>query len=151
VTIGCTKTWSIDAILVSPTGGTYPSQGTGVGRLSEMQRALHGTISYPTYVGSTDVCPIRVEVLNPDGTTLTSVTAPVSATGEYSVPLPDVVPGSYDLRYSAAKCLSRVLPAIQLPADPVDVTLVNGDLNGDNSIGFADFNILRANWGLDGD
>lgn len=56
--------------------------------------------------------------------------------------------GPYDVVIEGPSFLRKVVSGVNLTAfTNVATTLINGDINGDNAIGTADFNALRAAWG----
>ncbi|MEJ5252516.1 MAG: hypothetical protein HPY54_13845 [Chthonomonadetes bacterium] len=62
----------------------------------------------------------------------------------------DVAPGMYNLSFKASHWLRRTLPAVQIPGDwtvYVEVTLQNGDIDGDNEVTLFDFGQLVAAFG----
>jgi len=110
---------------------------------------LTGAVALDDYSGESILSPIRVEVKQAE----TVVQSAWIYTGE-SFTFPSLTPGDYQVAISSSKCPRKVYDVAVEPAGTVDlgtITLLNGDLNGDNSVGFADFNILRKNWGVEGD
>ncbi|MEI7985847.1 MAG: S8 family serine peptidase [Armatimonadota bacterium] len=56
--------------------------------------------------------------------------------------------GPHDVMIEGASFLRRVVPAVNVTAfTTVSTNLINGDINGDNVIGTADFNLLRTAFG----
>ena len=56
--------------------------------------------------------------------------------------------GPNDVVIVGPSFLRRLVPAVNLTAfATVTTSLINGDINGDNLIGIADFNLMRAAWG----
>jgi len=72
----------------------------------------------------------------------------LDASGNYSIPV--VLPGTYDLAFKASHWLRVVVPNVTL-ADAevtgVDVSLTNGDVDGDNEVTLFDFGELVAAFG----
>jgi hypothetical protein len=64
------------------------------------------------------------------------------------ISFPAVPPGNYDVRVSAGKCLPQTVNLTLTGGSfGFAITLDNGDLNGDGSIGLLDLAILKKNWG----
>jgi len=98
--------------------------------------------------------------LRKDGSVVRSERINLSTTGGYT--LRDVEPGTYDIAFKASHWLRVVAPVTVSNADVtgVDVTLTNGDIDGDNEVTLFDFGRLVAafgsvpgdeNWNADAD
>lgn len=72
--------------------------------------------------------------------------ATLGANGAYSVPLYGVPPGTYDFYYKGDTFLRSSFPGVTIFGSTINVnmTLTNGDVNGDNEVGAADFSQLAA-------
>jgi hypothetical protein len=110
-----------------------------------------GTIALADYTGDITRVPIYAEIMNESGPVGSAVVhLPEDGTFQIS----NVQSGDYTIVFSACKSLNVAVPVTVTPGGVTDIgtiTMPNGDLNGDNSVGFADFNILRKNWGMEGD
>ena len=103
------------------------------------------------FTGDTALTPVKMDVLK-DGEVVRTLTG--HPDGDRNMTITNVAAGTYDVAFEACKCLRKAFTGVQvLGPDPTNLTveLVNGDINGDNSIGFSDFNILRKGWGMEGD
>lgn len=63
--------------------------------------------------------------------------------------LTDAAPGSYDLVISSVGCLRKRTTLVVGASSPVQVDLIGGDANGDNSVNVDDFLIQSGYYGLD--
>jgi hypothetical protein len=113
---------------------------------------LKGHVNLEDYTPSSPT-PMAVGIdLIKDDVIARSETVILDADGKYSIA--GIPSDTYSVGFKAAQFLRKVALEVTVPVggDGIcDVSLVNGDLNGDNSVGFADFNILRKNWGAEGD
>ena len=67
----------------------------------------------------------------------------LDASGNYSIA--DVDPGTYDVAFKAMSTLRKVVAGVVVPPGGVgiaNVTLLNGDLSGDNQVTNTDSNIV---------
>ena len=121
--------------------------------------AVSGTVTLGDFGGDVTRVPVDVE-LRKDGSVVRSERINLSTTGGYT--LRDVEPGTYDIAFKASHWLRVVAPVTVSNADVtgVDVTLTNGDIDGDNEVTLFDFGRLVAafgsvpgdeNWNADAD
>lgn len=124
------------------------------------QRSLQLRVRWRDWVGGS--VPVQVEVLRPDGTVAKRYTLSPDDSGTTSLPRDDSLPpGWYDVRVKSAHWLSARLRQVFLPTTgTAEVSLVNGDIDGDNEVTFFDFGILvnafgsvqgQSGWNADAD
>ncbi len=104
------------------------------------------SVTLDAYSGDLSLMVLRVQLLQ--GGVLAAQKT-VTATGTTTVvSFPDVFPGDYTVRAFASKCVSKA-GAVTVRSgilSPVALSLPNGDLNGDDSVGTIDFSILSGNF-----
>jgi len=107
--------------------------------------SLDGSIILGSFLGSTWLTPIGIEWMQ-DSTVVRTDRVFLNPDGTYAVY--GVAPGTYNVRISAAGFLSQTTSDVVV-ADGITQhiikTLVNGDINGDNTISVLDKNILSGN------
>jgi hypothetical protein len=110
--------------------------------------AVH--VDLQDYTADNSLVPCRVELIQND---VVLRDAKVFLDAGNNLTLPAVDAGDYVVAVSACKWLRSIQPVTVTGGETValEIPMLNGDLNGDNSVGFADFNILRKNWGAEGD
>jgi hypothetical protein len=109
--------------------------------------AIKGHVSLADYEGAADLAPVNIDVIN-GGATIRTLKNALDANGDYDIEALD--PGPYDLAFSACKWLKTVIAGVVVTSDNTtiqDALLMNGDLNGDSSIGLLDLGILKKGWG----
>jgi hypothetical protein len=108
---------------------------------------ISGNIELRDFGGDITQVPVTVE-LRQNGNVVRTATVNLDASGNYSIPA--VLPGTYDLAFKASHWLRVVVPNVTL-ADAevtgVDVSLTNGDIDGDNEVTLFDFGELVAAFG----
>ncbi|MCW5943428.1 MAG: hypothetical protein KIS66_14445 [Fimbriimonadaceae bacterium] len=137
--------------------GTATVQATGV---RETTALVSAAVSFGDLgAGASTPGPVVFEVRQAGSLTVLyrrSVQLGVGGTGAFSLPL-----GAYDIALKHSHWLRRTLPiALGAAGANLAFPIVNGDVNGDNSVNIADYLILRAafgsssgaaNWVLDAD
>ncbi|MDW8290353.1 MAG: dockerin type I domain-containing protein [Armatimonadota bacterium] len=110
--------------------------------------AIRGTVSLGDFGGDVTQVPVEVE-LRRDGQTLRTEQVSLDANGRYT--LADVPAGTYDIAFKASHWLRAVVRGVVVTgaADVtgVDVSLTNGDVDGDNEVSLLDFGALVAAFG----
>lgn len=110
--------------------------------------AVRGTVTLEEFLGDVTQVPVEVE-LRRDGAAVRTEQVSLDANGEYT--LSDVPAGTYDVAFKASHWLRTVVRNVVVTgaADVtgVDVTLLNGDIDGDNEISLLDFGALVAAFG----
>ncbi len=108
--------------------------------------SVSGTVTLGDFGGDVTQVPVDVE-LRQDGSVVRAETVTLDAQGNYTII--DVEPGDYQIAFKASHWLRVVVPLTVGNADVsgVDVTLTNGDIDGDNEITLFDFGQLVAAFG----
>jgi|GEM_PF-944910 hypothetical protein len=113
---------------------------------------VSGNIELRDFGGDVTQVPVTVE-LRQDGNVVRTATVNLDASGNFSIPA--VLPGTYDLAFKASHWLRMVVPGVTVDGAEVtgvDVSLTNGDVDGDNEVTLFDFGKLVAAFGsLPGD
>lgn len=109
--------------------------------------AISGNIELREYGGDVTQVPIYAE-LRQGGVAVRTETLFTDSAGNYVIP--NVAPGTYDVAFKASHWLRAVVPNVTVAnADVtgVDVSLTNGDIDGDNEVTLFDFGELVAAFG----
>lgn len=147
--------WNLSATL-----GDYsniaPATGTDIVNLNPGNANLvfsaaptfNGTITLNSSDADWSNEQVSFEFVQNGNTVATVSGVQLSASGAYSFNAPvAVTPGSYDIRVKGDTWLSRLASSVTVAngANAFDLTLTrNGDVNGDNEVGAADFSQLAA-------
>jgi hypothetical protein len=85
--------------------------------------------------------PVQIEVLRANGTLVRRYTLTPDDAGIVTLPRDGAIaPGWYDVRVKSSHWLSRRLRGVFLPSTgSAEVSLINGDVDGDNEITLHDF------------
>lgn len=122
--------------------------------------SITGNVELGDFGGDITSVPISVE-LRQNGVPVRTETIYTDPSGNYTIA--NVEPGTYDIAFKASHWLRVVVPGVVVEnADVtgVDVTLLNGDIDGDNEVSLFDFGELvsafgsapgDANWNPDAD
>ncbi|MDW8321790.1 MAG: carboxypeptidase-like regulatory domain-containing protein, partial [Armatimonadota bacterium] len=114
------------------------------------QVAVHpisGNVELRDYEGDITQVPVAVE-LRQGGNVVRTATVSLDANGNYTIPA--VLPGTYDLAFKASHWLRTVVQGVTVGESAVtgvDVSLTNGDIDGDNEVTLFDFGALVAAFG----
>lgn len=106
--------------------------------------AIRGKVTLEDYSGDPAQVPVLVE-LRQGGNVVRTVQVSLDSQGNYAIP--DVQPGTYDLAFKASHWLRKVVSEVVVSTADVagiDVSLVNGDIDGDNEVSLFDFGNLVA-------
>ncbi|GBC95699.1 hypothetical protein HRbin16_01491 [bacterium HR16] len=108
--------------------------------------AIRGKIELRDFAGDVTQVPIAVE-LRQNGSSVRTETVFTDAEGNYV--LPDVITGTYDVAFKASHWLRVVVYGVTVSGDVtgVDVSLTNGDIDGDNEVTLFDFGELVQAFG----
>lgn len=109
--------------------------------------AIRGNIELGDFGGDVTRVPVQAE-LRQGGAPVRTETLFADPAGNYVIP--DVAPGTYDVAFKASHWLRAVVPSVTVvdaDATGVDVTLLNGDIDGDNEVTLMDFGELLAAFG----
>lgn len=113
--------------------------------------SIRGRISVDGFQGDLTKLPVVVE-LRRNQTVLRTETVYPDANGNYRIPA--VTSGTYDLTFRAGGTLRAMVRGVRVGSTDVtgvNVTLLNGDLDGDNEVTVFDFGILVRSFGAVGD
>jgi hypothetical protein len=114
--------------------------------------ALTANVTLNGYVGDMSLVNLRVDIRDStDSVTIKTQTvtpsAPVGSTSVTTVMFPTVPTGSYIVRASAGKWLTSSTPVTFSSGNTVvGLSLLNGDLNGDNYVEDQDYSIMGEAW-----
>ncbi|MBL8041038.1 MAG: hypothetical protein JNM04_06780, partial [Chthonomonas sp.] len=105
---------------------------------------ITGTVNLGAgWVGDNSTVPVTLELRTPSTlTVIASFSANLTAGGTYSFDLvPPGVPGTYDVAIKASHWLRKVVPSVSFSGTTtnVDVTLINGDVDGNNQTNTDDY------------
>lgn len=109
-----------------------------------------GTVTLQGWLNTLSGLSINFEIRN--NTTqavLQTVNATLDSAGNYTF-TPTVGPGTYTITAKGSHWLRKMVQNVTITASGfsgVNFSLVNGDVNGDNTVSLADFSILRTNFG----
>ncbi|MCS7310832.1 MAG: hypothetical protein NZ741_11485 [Armatimonadetes bacterium] len=122
-------------------GGLLILRFTGSARYS-----VSGQVELQDFGGDLTQVPVTVEIRQ-DGNVVRTETLTLDAGGGYT--LSNLTPGTYDLAFKASHWLRRVRTVEVVSSDVlgVSVSLVNGDVDGDNEVSLLDFGALVAAFG----
>jgi len=111
---------------------------------------ISGAITFGQFSGIRSTIPVAFEIVDPSSSTVVQTgTVYTNDTGAY-VWNTDVAPGTYHVRAKGSHWLRSASLNVVVGvtgATNVNLTLVNGDVNGDNSVNVADFLALRQAFG----
>ncbi|MGC8784733.1 MAG: carboxypeptidase regulatory-like domain-containing protein [Armatimonadota bacterium] len=122
--------------------------------------SVSGNVELRDFGGDITQVPVTVE-LRQDGNVVRTATVSLDSGGNYSIPA--VLPGTYDLAFKASHWLRVVVTGVvvdEADVTDVNVSLTNGDIDGDNEVTLFDFGALVAafgsmpgddNWNADAD
>lgn len=106
---------------------------------------ITGQIESPGYAGKLSTLPLAANVIEHATPSLSCVTTPlVSDDGKYTL-YSHLLP-LYDIVFSSAHFLSLKAQAVD-PAASLNLSLINGDADGDNQINLFDFVVLDTHFG----
>lgn len=105
---------------------------------------IHGRVTLSDYTG--DITQVLVTgELRQNGSTVRNQTLSLDAGGNYA--LPGVQPGGYDVAVKASHWLRKIVTGVQVvdqSVSNVNVSLTNGDADGDNEITSTDLSIIMG-------
>jgi probable HAF family extracellular repeat protein len=109
--------------------------------------SLSGQVELRDFGGDVTAIPVTVE-LRQNGNVVRNEVVSLDAQGGYT--LHNVAPGTYDIAFEASGWLRVVVPGVTIvnaDVTGVDVSLTNGDIDGDNEVTLFDFGALVAAFG----
>ena len=128
--------------------GSNPSGQTRALLLSP-NAGVAGTVFLQDFAGDVTKVPVAIEIRAPGTTTVVQEqTVCLDADGSYR--FSTVLTGTYDVAVKASHWLRQRISTVTLPGDAfansVDFSLINGDVNGDNTINLGDLMAVAAAW-----
>ena len=127
----------------------YDGDGRTHAILLTPNAGVAGTVELQDYSGDITRVPIEIELRAPGTTTVVqSAWVWLDASGNFT--MPTSISGTYDVAAKASHWLRRRLSNVTLTGTSftggTNFSLINGDVNGDNTINLADFTIISADW-----
>lgn len=149
--LGATAIGNPASFAVDGNGDVYIVNLTG-GRISMIASAtatLSGHVTLGNYSGAVAGRPTTVEVRMPGSTTaLDTYSTNLDLSGSFSVATSRI--GHFDVAIKSSHWLRKVTPSLSFGsggAAGVSVSLVNGDIDNNNSVGLGDFSQLKIAFG----
>ena len=118
--------------------------------LQAATRPVWGTITFGHFTGNPATIPIAFELIDPASSTVVYAGMVYTNEAAWYNWTTYVAPGTYHLRAKAPHWLRHLVSNVVFTvngAANVNFTIVNGDVNGDNSVNVADFLALRQAFG----
>lgn len=152
------------AYAISPDGryivgfGLNAVTGRGEAFLLDTMVTVTGNVELRDFGGDVTQVPVAVE-LRQAGNVISTLTLSLDPSGNYAFA---IYPGTYDIAFKASHWLRTVVPNVSVSGSSVtvNVSLTNGDIDGDNEVTLFDFGALVAafgsepgddNWNADAD
>jgi WD40 repeat protein len=134
---------ALNATIEATLGGTTQSAAVQANPI-----VLAGSVTLGDYGGSESAVAVTVDVRSPGTTTaLESHTVNLASNGGFQVPTRLV--GTFDVAVKGSHWLRRVLKNVSISttgATGLSASLINGDVNGDNTVNLADLVAIAAAW-----
>jgi len=113
-------------------------------------KLVKGTVTLQNYTATRNLVPVTIEIRNVGSTTpLDSQTVTLDANGNFQMAT-TLAAGTYDITAKGSPWLRERLSSQTLTATGISglsYSLINGDINGDNTISLADFGKLKLAYG----
>ncbi len=140
----------ITAVVENDQSYYYQSQGTphndtGVGAVrydAGSDGMLIGHVEILDYIFASSPVAVQIEIMK-SGSVLRTETVMLDANGDYAIA--NVNPDTYDVAFKAMSTLSKVVTNVTVPSGgdgTANVTLINGDVDGDNEVTITDLSIV---------
>ncbi len=113
--------------------------------------ALAGQVALQSYSGDKALTPVQVQLLQ-GGSVVAQQIVSLDSLGDYAAR--SLTPGTYDVTFSACGWLPQTVANVQITdgtATNINVSLENGDLDGDAEVTTTDASVLLKNIGTSGD
>lgn len=102
---------------------------------------IEGKVNLLDFVGDVKTVPIEVELRNHDGETITRT---LTLTNDGSYNIENIPQGEYDIAFKASHWLRKTVLNTSINEDTtLNVTQVNGDVDGDNNVDVQDQELLK--------
>lgn len=124
----------------------YGQKSQAIITITYILPSIRGKLTLQDFVGSVSSIPVTV-LLRKQGGNTTYISVGLSSDGSFT--LANVASGTYDIAFKANHWLRKTVKSLVVNGNVsgLTVSLVNGDVNGDNTIGTADYNNMRKAWG----
>ena len=141
-----TATWQ--TVVSEGSGYSYPM---GINHFEMITPKLRAQLILQNYVGDPSLIRVRIDILQGGSVVQSKTVAPGT-----TQPIVDfeLDPGTYTVRANAGKWIGAEGTVVVPPGNgytPITLVLANGDVDGNNHVGTADFSILSENYGEAGD
>ncbi|GBC94655.1 hypothetical protein HRbin16_00439 [bacterium HR16] len=125
--------------------GYNAATGRSEAFLLDTMVTITGNVELRDFIGDATQIPVTVE-LRQGGNVVGSRTLNLDSSGNYAFA---AYPGTYDLAFKASHWLRTVAPNVSVSGSSVtvNVSLTNGDIDGDNEVTLFDFGQLVAAFG----
>jgi len=128
---------------------TNPDGQSATATFTVNARAGAGTVTLQNWSATTNGVPVTIQIEDSGNNVVQTATANLDASGNYSF-VPAVAPGTYTVFAKASHWLRRKATGVTISSagfSGVNFSLINGDINGDNTISLADFGQLKLAYG----
>jgi probable HAF family extracellular repeat protein len=133
--------------MIAATGLTPSGESHAV--LLTPNAGVAGTVSLQSFTGDVTQVPVVIEIRSP-GTTAVVQTQTVRLNANGTFQFCTTLSGTYDVAVKASHWLRKTISNVTLTGDSftsgVNFSLINGDVNGDNTINLADLMAVSAAW-----
>jgi hypothetical protein len=111
-------------------------------------RAATGTVTLGGWTATASGVPVTIQIKDAGNNVVQTATVNLDASGNYSF-VPTVAPGTYTVTAKASHWLRKAAASVIItPAGLTqNFSLINADINGDNSVTLADFAALKLAFG----
>jgi hypothetical protein len=109
--------------------------------------SVSGNVNLEDYVADTTQIPVNIQLRLHDGGNTIPLISYLASDGSYS--LPDIPAGNYDIAFKASHWLQSVTSNVNVQgtaATGPSVSLLNGDVNGDNVVEDQDYSLMGVAW-----
>ncbi len=108
---------------------------------------VSGTVTLSSWIASRAGVSVTVKIVDP-GTqaVIDTQTGTLNASGNFTI-YTTAAPGTYTVKIKASHWLTRAVSNVVVPSSgavSVNASLINGDVNGNDSVGLSDFTALRV-------
>ena len=136
--------------------GRIERQGSGAGAtiaVTVSGGTVSGSIELQDFSGDLSLTPIRV-TLTPQAGGLMETQDVLLTTNPGPYSFPSAATGTYEVSFATDQWLRKVVPSVTVVADQVttcNVSLISGDVDGDNEVTTTDTSVVLKNRGQSGD
>lgn len=129
--------WDVTINLADWTQVAVINAGTG---------SLNANVTLADYHGDPAMIVVKADVVRNGSVIASQVIRP--ETNPFTISFPGLASGSYDVIVSASKCLRKIAAGQVVTSNNstnVNITMVNGDMDGDNEVTNTDLSVLLSN------